>query len=490
MNDVIKNIYAPILCTNQKRIKITDFLLFADYVRGVYKDVLRKEYSDDTSEPTEALNDDSSDDTLKPTEILNVDSSEFDNLMLEMIFSNLYEYLTLILQSLENKGMRHESYLMSLKLSDNEYKKYSGRFRKRMQPDRIQIKGISSFKHVYSHNYNMEGISEIKYYIPRLLKAYRDVILIPRKGTSIIDISKYYYDIFTALMYEEESNLCNKEYTNNKELIKSYQVWDFSNGTISQIEDMYKLITKQNDAENSDKNNGVNSDKLSEILFVEKLFGLITISELLNKECEEKEYIKFAHSISLMNCLGYSRLHKTIIQKITWETADVYERMIDEYIYPVCTKCMIECINEIIYYIDRFETEKRIAVVKKFRNACREKMQRSPLLSEGISYNLINRIKKIKRERIKDLDCNAAVELVKELKYSRINKDSETEKEFAIKSLMRDYALDYDIDINNVEVYDCGVIELTFAECDNDDMQEYIIDAESGIDKETGRIKW
>ena len=104
------------------------------------------------------------------------------------------------------------------------------------------------------------------------MKAYRDVILIPRKGTSIIDISKYYYDIFTALMYEEESNLCNKEYTNNKELIKSYQVWDFSNGTISQIEDMYKLITKQNDAENSDKNNGVNSDKLSEILFVEKLF--------------------------------------------------------------------------------------------------------------------------------------------------------------------------------------------------------------------------
>ncbi len=464
MNDLIKNLYESILYTTQSEFKINDFSSFADYVRKIYIDLLRREYVTETS---------------KSMKLLEIGRTELDNLMLEIIFLNLYEYLTLILQLLKSKGERHEAYLMSLDLPGEEYKKYSERFRKRMQPNRLGLNGIKSFIYTCSHNYHFDGIPPIKYYTPRLLKAYRDVLFIHRQETNIIDISPYYSDIFTALMYEKETDFNNNEYMENKKLIKSYQLWNFSNSTISQIEDIYSMIISSNHA--------LHGDKLVQLLFIEKMFGLISLSELLTKDCNKNEYIKFAHSITLMNCLGYSSFHKTIIKEIDSETATAYEMMIDEHIYPMCTQCITICINEIIHYISRIATEKRIDFINRFRNACIDKIQKSPIVADRLTYNIVSKVKQIKKYRIKTLDDDFAVKLVKELKYQYTNKNSDYEKEYAIKSLMRDYKLEYNIGIDNVEVYDCGVIDLTFDEYDNEDTKSPFYNFSVGIDNETDK---
>lgn len=427
----IKELFTPILCLDESTHVINKLQPFKDYVDTVYNDII-KEY------PTE---------TTMSMKLLELTKTQLNEQMLEIIFTNLYEYLTLMLQKLEGKGMRREEFLMFLDLSDENYSKYNDRFRKRMQPKRLFPNGIRSFEYLYDIGTN----DKVKCYSTNFLKAYKDVIFIPRQGTDIMDISKYYSDIFTALLYEKESDFNNEQYMLDKKIIKSYQLWKYSVSTISQIESIYDLIISSNKK---------GSDKISQLLFVEKLFGLISSSELLKKEYTQNEYIEIAKSISFMHFLGYSSLHKMIINRISIETQHGYAAMINNYIYPVCSQCIIDVINGIVNYIGRFENEKRIELIKKYHNNCLSKMQCSPLLSNNITY-IITKMKHHKKVKLSD---DFAVQLTKELLYSPTDNDFDNESKICTETLMRNYSDDYSniINIDNVVIYDCGIVNLTF----------------------------
>lgn len=434
---LIQNLFEPIYMKHiGTNFEINDFALFSDYVKKVYTDISDEKYKNAVS---------------MSTKLMNISECEIDDLILEVIFSNLYEYLILIAQLLNGKGMRHESFLILLDLPEDEYKKYRERFRKRMQPKRLQAKGIRSFKKVYSTD-----DKAIKYYIPNFIKAYKDVIFVPRQGTDILDISPYYLDIFTALMYENETDSCDAEYKNNRDLIKAYKIWDFSNRTIIQIKNIYSMIINSKYEQ---------SDTFAQFLFIEKLFGLASMSELLRKECTKTEYIEIASHISKMTYLGYSTLHKTIIDKIDIETMRGYYHMIEEYIYPICTECMVKCINEIINYIGTLNSETRINKVNEFCDICRDSIKNLSWMLEDDTYDIMKRIDRIKKYRIKNLGDKFSVQLMKALVYQYTNKSNRNEIKQCIELLREDYTYDYNItDKEKNKVWDSGVANITFGE--------------------------
>ena len=487
----IKNLYEDILDINDEELESIEFKheLFSEYVEKVYKEV-SKRYSITRERIANVENDEGNEEHIRiekykifitieeVLKLIDIPKTDFKNLMLEVIFSNLYEYLTLMLQTLNCKGIRHESYLYSLNGKHRE------RLKKRLQEKRLTPKGIKSFKKVCE----LETIPIIKYYIPHFMKAYKDVLFVPRGDTKIIDISPYYSDIFTALMYESEEDFNNKEYMEDKELIKSYQMWNFSKSTISHIANMYRMII--------DSANESGSDKFVQLLFMEKLFGLINISAILKKECSPKEYINFTGAISGMESLGYSNLHRIIIEKISADNSDVYSEVYWKYIYPICIKCLCTCIRKAVYYIGRLNTEKRKEAIGKFQSSCQKQIRNSPLMSVQVSYDVVKMTDRIKKYRIKNLDDNISVELMKNLKYKSEDMCSGDEVKECVEALRRDYTLDYVLTSDYEQIFDCGFVDLTLYEYyegneeDENGPWEAEFYPEIEIDKKTGRIDW
>lgn len=461
--DLIKSLYAPIYKERDiSTARINTFQSFSKYVKKVYFDLTNKEYSNALS---------------MTIGLMSIGKSQLHNLILEVIFLNLYEHITLIKQQLIGKGERRESFLYSLDLPE-KYSKYGERFRKQMQPARLQPKSIRSFKKVYTTEE-----PPIKYYIPRFMKAYKDVIFVPRQRTDILDISPYYRDIFKALMYEEESNYLDKEYMRNKELIKSYQIWDFSAQTILQIERIYEMIVKSEYKPRA--------DKTSQLVFVERLFGLVSMSELLKKTCIKDEYIQLAYNISLMTCLGYSNLNKIIIEKINISEMIGYRNMIEEYIYPICTECIATCINEIIYYIGTLDFETRISQIDKFRNTCAASISTSLLVSGNFTYEVTKQIRQIRKYREKNLHDDFVLQLMKALVYQYTNKLGCNEIETCIKHSRVDYTYDYNINHGeNSMIFDCGAANVTFGEGYNYDDEKISLEDISEIETMDGRYKY
>ena len=168
------------------------------------------------------------------------------------------------------------------------------RFLKRVS--RNEEKTIYSFINIYSEYFKSDKISNI-FYVPKFLKAYKDVIFVSREKTNITDISSYYFDIAKALLYEEEVDFNNKKYMNDKALIKSYQIWQFSRSTISQVENIYdSIINPQQNA---------SGDKIAQLMFMEKLFGMCNISYMLEKDYTADQCRENLDTMHELKKLGY-----------------------------------------------------------------------------------------------------------------------------------------------------------------------------------------
>mgnify|MGYP003091847820 FL=1 len=204
-----EKLFRPILELYFSKNIISEADSFRDYVKDEYYKLVKTKYSKISQ---------------SSADLLNIENTELHNLILEVIFLNLYEYLTVILQRLEGKGKKRENFFMLNTKTDEDYQKRLERFLKRVS--RNEEKTIYSFINMYSEYFKSDKISNI-FYVPKFLKAYKDVIFVSREKTNITDISSYYFDIAKALLYEEEIDFNNKKYMNDKALISRIRFGSF-----------------------------------------------------------------------------------------------------------------------------------------------------------------------------------------------------------------------------------------------------------------------
>lgn len=326
----IKTVYANVLKRKIPKVtaKIQDGT-FYDYVKNVYEELSRNE-----SEERETA-----------MHWLDVGRSEFDKMMCEVIALNLYCEIVVIEQLL-NRGISRETYINEQKIANTgkNTEDNTSAFNKRLEFDRIML----------TNRVTIEGKEENWVYrVPTICKAYRDRLFVPRVGTDIVDISEKHFNIFKALFdYKEE----NKD---EAKTILSYKLWEADADTIKYEKGIYEAIY-----------NSTKGDKIVQFMLMEKMFGLYTFGRLSKKTETDHEISMYAECMGLVLGLGYSRLHKNIINKLSEVNADEFENEVGQYISSLCRMCIYTCLNNGIMYIGNNSAENRKEIVGKFKNAC------------------------------------------------------------------------------------------------------------------------
>ena len=338
----VKNIFSDILETEPlKEISIKNYMVKRDYIKDVYNHVTKENYADMKKDAIQ---------------FLGISHSQLDEFFVEIICSNLYCDLSVILQIVGDKRKRHEYFLGELDVVGNEYKTTIERFRKRLQPERINK--IEKLK---------ISDDECIYYAPTLIRAYKDTLLIKRDGTDILDISDVFIDIFKALFYDTDEQTKDSSYTKSIRQIKAYRLWEFTPATIQQVANIYQKVFDSS-----------NSYKYAENVFLEKLFGLLTLNEIISKNFGEKELIFITRGMGKMHLLGYSRMTKLIASKICYKNYHIFEDVISSYIYPLCSECIVAILNDVITYIARIESKERASFIEDIRNVCHNNSTKMP----------------------------------------------------------------------------------------------------------------
>lgn len=325
----IKNIFSGILESKAlKEICIKDYLNKTDYINAVYNNLTNNKYAD------------MKEDAIR---FLGIPHDKLDELLTEIICSNLYCDLALILQIVGNKRKIKEHLFGEITGFDVACKKIVSRFEARLKPERLnkeeELKIISDNDHVF--------------YAPTVIKAYKEALFVKRVGTDILDISTVFIDIFMALFCEFD------ESSKNVRLIRTYRLWKFTPETICEVAKIYQQVLSSD-----------NAYKYAEIVFLEKLFGLLTLNEILSKDFNKKEMIYVTAGMGKMNTLGYSSMTRLIASKINYKNHHVYDDVITEYVYPLCSECITAILHDVITYLAAIKIEERERLVAGLLNAC------------------------------------------------------------------------------------------------------------------------
>lgn len=330
----IKNIFSEVLEVEPlpDNIKINKFYTISDYIKGVYKHICKEHYGEMSKG---AIN------------FLGISQTKLDELLIEIICSNMYCDVALILQIIGAKGKRHEYFLSDIGVFGSKSKKTIERFRKRLNPKRLTERK----RKIIPNNENSS------YYIPTIANVFMETLFVKRKD--IFDISEVFVDVFRALFYDTDEQVKDDSRTTNIGLIKSYQLWEFTADTLFQVSEMYREIL-----------NGKSEYKYAELTLVEKLFGLITLSDILSKDFTKTELLFITEGLSKLCSLGYCNMTELIISKVNKRNLGAFNDFIEEYIYPLCAECITTVLRELITYIGRLETDKRIEYVNTFLKVC------------------------------------------------------------------------------------------------------------------------
>ena len=127
---------------------------------------------------------------------------------------------------------------------------------------------------------------------------------------------------------------------NDKALIKSYQIWQFSRSTISQVENIYdSIINPQQNA---------SGDKIAQLMFMEKLFGMCNISYMLEKDYTADQCRENLDTMHELKKLGYSRLHRLIIKSTQVKYMNAYMiifclfvKNVSEFVFLIALKVFL-----------------------------------------------------------------------------------------------------------------------------------------------------
>ena len=349
----IKTIFSGILDDKPiDEIRFSNYHLKNDYIKDIYADVIRKNYPDMKS---------------AAIKFLGITHSQFDAMILEIISLNLYCDFALMLQILGDKKYKHEYFLTSLGIDDTDNKKTKNRIMKRLNPMRLK-----KTNRLYIKNKN-----KFQYSTPTLIRAFKDTLFVKRSGTNIMDISEVFIDIFKFLFIDTDEQANDKRYSQNIKLIKSYRIWKFTPNTIQQIATCYQNVAISN-----------NPYKYAEIVFLEKLFGLMTLNEIFLCRFKDKDLPSITDSMSLMQTLGYSSMTKLIASKITRKNYYVFEDMISSFIYPLCESCITTILSSVLSYTEKIVSNQKTSCLENLLHTCLKNTQ--PMINQNMFKSIEN----------------------------------------------------------------------------------------------------
>ena len=279
---------------------------------------------------------------------------------------------------------------------------------------------------------------------------------------------------------------------NDKALIKSYQIWQFSRSTISQVENIYdSIINPQQNA---------SGDKIAQLMFMEKLFGMCNISYMLEKDYTADQCRENLDTMHELKKLGYSRLHRLIIDKI--DASEIYE-CIHDYILPICKECIGICISNCFKSIFDNEGSLRkdyLEKIKFYRSKCLSELKNTEFLNPSVKYNITN--KNLKDQQLTDLFKmmqgydSKEYSYIKSLEFNSMADYDEcgiysTQATF-VESEFRVYSDDYDFQHDGY-IYNISAVGLTFDENIDCEYDSYIIselldDFNPEVDLKTKRV--
>lgn len=378
--------------------------------------------------------------------LMELTEEDFKKLILDSILANLHFFIVVLSQIINQECMKRETYLYQINQSDD--KAFVYRFRERLKPDRMQ-RLVCIIKEKNSLGVNKDGTEEyesVSYFTPTIISAYRNTLFVPRINTAVYDISTNFLDIFTMLM-NDSNEILNKSGDKKRRRIKQHSVWDFTNTEVEFICSIYNNIRYKWMAPNSSM-----CDKLSQLMLLEKLYGIATITEISNKHDDKKTNLSYIECISPLVHLGYSTLHKTIINQLKIQNIKAYSAMIDYYLMPALTKSLKICLNDIILYIGALSGEKRKTFVRDI------KIEIERFLD--INFSTFPYVNLSKFNSLFYISCiNRFAGKTKDVSlYDYMEFFGKGEMSLKYKQYFKEHPA-----IQNPQVYDCDIVNLTFS---------------------------
>lgn len=222
-------------------IKLSKYSSISTYITDVFESAISGQFMEDFE------------DWYLPTscEVMKMEEKEFKRLLLGTVYNNLYFFLVVISQNINQEKITREAYLKEIIHHENniqqaDKEKFASCFRQRMKraisnkPILIKCTKEKMVETNYRDDKTKEFYSIDEYFMPLLLMAFYETIFVPRVNTHIYDISINFIDIFTMLM--NDLNETNNSEDKKRRLIKQYKVWEFTDEVIKFICETYQKI--------------------------------------------------------------------------------------------------------------------------------------------------------------------------------------------------------------------------------------------------------
>ncbi|MDD6735220.1 MAG: hypothetical protein PUE13_02790 [Clostridiales bacterium] len=179
-----------------------------------------------------------------------------------------------------------------------------------------------------------------EFYMPKIIQAFRDVLLCQKLDTEINMISLFYSPLLNIFINPEKNN----ERYSDFELLLSHRLWDFNLKQLKKLKDIYCIIMGEKDL----------IKRFCCIMFLEKLYGVLNFCALLDKNSgiiTEQHIIIASAAISL----GFTPLHDKLyelLNEITKKSKHIFDGILNEFIFPICTICLEYIIVSLFLYTD------------------------------------------------------------------------------------------------------------------------------------------
>ncbi len=322
-NERIKEIFSAALDKEAiKGISINKYASKKDYIKDVYNHITQNKYAEMRTDAADFLG-------IAPTKL--------DELFMETICSNLYGDLALIWQIVAEMGKHPLFFISEFGVTEKEKEKTIDRVERRLRSDRIEkledLKKISDNDNIYR--------------APVVMPAYRDILIVKKEKSDDIYVSKIFTNIFRTLFYDTAEQKEDEFYKKTIRQIRRYRLWEFSSDTFQHLAKIYQEVCFSK-----------NKYKHAEIVFLEKLFGILTLNEIFEKNFKNEELTYVTKGMGRIHLLGYTNMTKLLASKINLKNHHIVEEIIDMYIYPLCSACILTILNDVISYIFRIEKKK------------------------------------------------------------------------------------------------------------------------------------
>jgi len=367
----VRNIYEYIIDDCENEVSIQDYSLI-EFINKTYDDVKNAILEDADFDYEKAA-----------TKLMNVSSDLLERFIKDTIYANLYCDLELMLQHLdpENHYLKKKYFLGGTGLDSKE----SDRFRKRVLQERLKTYDVIA--DISKRSYDYFGVREDKmvYCIPITMQIYKDAFFLKRKDENTEGFSIHYKNLAKVLLCDTEAENKDSTIKQARKIMKNGSLWKLEGKHVDLIIELFENVCLKAGDDFS----------FSEQMLVEKMFGLLTLSQICAKKTgfSEECISKIIDTIQPIHRFGYCMLHISIINNLQEGNSKEFGVVISEYIYQICQYVLIKTLSGIFNYFEGIGNDSRIRLTNKYLEDCKEKCQCFRLKEENLVKRTIDKNK-------------------------------------------------------------------------------------------------